>query len=103
MDGVRTALIAGQNVHTRLRLGRNRIAKPHKRGAIVGLESHITIPDLRAGFAYVLAALMAPDTSNISGAHFLDRGYEHLVEKLASLGAEVSRESISNKKLVATT
>jgi UDP-N-acetylglucosamine 1-carboxyvinyltransferase len=66
------------------------------------ISKDITIPDLRAGFAYVLAALMAPDTSNISGAHFLDRGYEHLVEKLASLGAEVSRETISNKKLVAT-
>jgi UDP-N-acetylglucosamine 1-carboxyvinyltransferase len=66
------------------------------------ISKDITIPDLRAGFAYVLAALMAPDTSNISGAHFLDRGYEHLVEKLASLGAEVSRETVSNKKLVAT-
>ncbi len=61
----------------------------------------IVIPDLRAGFAYVLAALMAPDTSNISGAHFLDRGYENLVEKLVSLGADVTRESTS-KKLVAT-
>jgi UDP-N-acetylglucosamine 1-carboxyvinyltransferase len=66
------------------------------------ISKDITIPDLRAGFAYVLAALMAPDTSNISGAHFLDRGYEHLVEKLASLGAEVSRETVSNKKLVAS-
>jgi UDP-N-acetylglucosamine 1-carboxyvinyltransferase len=66
------------------------------------ISKDITIPDLRAGFAYVLAALMAPDTSNITGAHFLDRGYENLVEKLASLGAEVTRESISNKKLVAT-
>ncbi len=61
----------------------------------------ITIPDLRAGFAYVLAALMAPDTSHISGAHFLDRGYENLVEKLASLGANISRESLSNKKIAA--
>ena len=66
------------------------------------ISKDIVIPDLRAGFAYVLAALMAPDTSNISGAHYLDRGYEHLVEKLASLGAEISRESISSKKLVAT-
>ncbi|MBP7074232.1 MAG: UDP-N-acetylglucosamine 1-carboxyvinyltransferase [Rhabdochlamydiaceae bacterium] len=64
------------------------------------ISKDITIPDLRAGFAYVLAALMAPDTSNISGAHFLDRGYEHLVEKLASLGAEITRETVSNKKLI---
>ncbi len=64
------------------------------------ISKDITIPDLRAGFAYVLAALMAPDTSNISGAHFLDRGYEHLTQKLASLGAEITRETVSNKKLV---
>ena len=51
----------------------------------------INIPDLRAGFAYVLAALLAPDTSHIGGVHYLDRGYEHIVEKLSSLGAEISR------------
>jgi UDP-N-acetylglucosamine 1-carboxyvinyltransferase len=51
----------------------------------------IAIPDLRAGFAYVLAALLSPDESSISGIHYLDRGYEKLVEKLASLGAEISR------------
>lgn len=65
------------------------------------VSKDIVIPDLRAGFAYVLAALMAPDTSHISGAHYLDRGYEHLVEKLASLGADVSRETLSNKKVAA--
>jgi len=65
------------------------------------ISKDITIPDLRAGFAYVLAALMAPDTSNISGAHFLDRGYENLVDKLASLGADISRELLPAKKLVA--
>ncbi len=58
----------------------------------------ITIPDLRAGFAYVIAALMAPETSAISGAHFLDRGYENLVEKLGTLGADITRESAPSKK-----
>lgn len=61
----------------------------------------IAIPDLRAGFAYVVAALMAPDTSVISGAHYLDRGYENLVEKLSSLGADISRHSSAPKKLAA--
>ena len=32
-----------------------------------------------------------PDESNISGIHYLDRGYEKLVEKLSALGAEISR------------
>ncbi len=51
----------------------------------------IAIPDLRAGFAYVLAALLAPDVSNLSGIHYLDRGYERIVEKLSNLGAEIDR------------
>lgn len=51
----------------------------------------ITIPDLRAGFAYVMAALLAPDVSTISSVDFLDRGYEDLVNKLTSLGADITR------------
>jgi UDP-N-acetylglucosamine 1-carboxyvinyltransferase len=51
----------------------------------------IAIPDLRAGFAYVLAALLAPEESQISGVHYLNRGYEKLVEKLSSLGADISQ------------
>ncbi len=65
------------------------------------VSKDITIPDLRAGFAYVIAALMAPDVSMISGAHYLDRGYEHLVEKLSSLGADISRESATKKPVTA--
>ena len=62
------------------------------------ISKDIAIPDLRAGFAYVIAALMAPDTSQISGAHFLDRGYENLVDKLLSIGADVSRDVSPAKK-----
>lgn len=58
----------------------------------------ISIPDLRAGFAYVMAALVANDTSTISGLHFLDRGYESVTEKLAALGVEISREHLKDKK-----
>lgn len=54
----------------------------------------ITIPDLRAGFAYVMAALLAPEESIISGVAYLDRGYEYLVDKLTSLGADVQRISL---------
>ena len=59
----------------------------------------IVIPDLRAGFAYVLAALLAPDISHISGVHYLDRGYENIVQKLSSLGAEISREKAPESTL----
>ncbi|MCP5492395.1 MAG: UDP-N-acetylglucosamine 1-carboxyvinyltransferase [Chlamydiales bacterium] len=51
----------------------------------------IAIPDLRAGFAYVLAALLAPGISHISNLHFLDRGYENVEQKLANLGAQIER------------
>lgn len=54
----------------------------------------IAIPDLRAGFAYVMAALLAPDTSIISGLNYLDRGYENLTQKLSSLGANITRASL---------
>jgi UDP-N-acetylglucosamine 1-carboxyvinyltransferase len=55
---------------------------------LVGKDIHI--PDLRAGFAYIMAALIASDTSIISGLPFLQRGYEDLVRKLEGLGADVS-------------
>ena len=47
--------------------------------------------DLRAGAALVVAGLMAQGTTEISNTHFIDRGYEHLEDKLASLGAKISR------------
>lgn len=56
---------------------------------LVGKE--IQIPDLRAGFAYIMAALIANDHSIISGTRYIDRGYENLVEKLGSVGADISR------------
>ncbi len=51
----------------------------------------LTIPDLRAGFAYVMAGLIASGTTTISGVYFLDRGYERIVEKLQSVGARCER------------
>jgi UDP-N-acetylglucosamine 1-carboxyvinyltransferase len=47
----------------------------------------LEIPDLRAGFAYVMAALIADGTSTVSGTRFLERGYEDPVGKLRSVGA----------------
>ena len=54
----------------------------------------ITVPDLRAGFAYVMAAALASGTSHISGLNFLDRGYENLTKKLQDLGVDASRGDI---------
>jgi UDP-N-acetylglucosamine 1-carboxyvinyltransferase len=60
---------------------------------LYGLD--IEIPDLRAGFAYVLAALIAEGTSNIYNIHFLERGYENLEEKLKALGAKIQRKTLA--------
>jgi UDP-N-acetylglucosamine 1-carboxyvinyltransferase len=63
----------------------------------------ISIPDLRAGFAYVLAALYAEGISEIYGLSFLDRGYEDVTGKLLSIGAKVSRISTTQKTVCSTT
>ncbi len=64
------------------------------RTPLLGKEIHI--PDLRAGFAYVQAALIAKGSSIISGIHYLDRGYERLESKLGELGADISRISLKD-------
>ncbi len=47
--------------------------------------------DLRAGAALVIAALASNGETHVSGLEFLDRGYENIVEKLRSLGADITR------------
>lgn len=47
------------------------------------------IPDLRAGFAYVMAALLATGESRIYGTEFVQRGYADLIGKLQGIGAEI--------------
>lgn len=47
--------------------------------------------DLRAGAALVCAALAADGVSYVTDARKIDRGYEHIVDKLRSLGAEIER------------
>ena len=52
----------------------------------------MTASDLRAGAALIVAALMARGTSEIYEPGYIDRGYEHIEDKLRSLGAEIRRE-----------
>jgi UDP-N-acetylglucosamine 1-carboxyvinyltransferase len=49
----------------------------------------MTIPDLRAGFANIIAALVADGTSTIRGVKYVERGYAQIAEKLASIGAAI--------------
>ncbi len=69
------------------------------KGASALHAKNISIPDLRAGFAYVMAAVIAKGTSTISGLNFLDRGYGELLQKLGSLGVEAVRTTSEEKSL----
>ena len=60
-------------------------------GSLSGTE--VRCSDLRAGAALVIAGIAADGTTSISDLHHLDRGYEKLVEKFASLGATIKRVS----------
>lgn len=51
----------------------------------------VVVPDIRAGLALVLAALVAEGESVLTGIEHLDRGYERLEEKLRGLGAKIQR------------
>jgi len=53
--------------------------------------SPIVVPDIRAGLAFVIAALVADGESVLTGIEHLDRGYEKLEEKLKDLGANIRR------------
>jgi len=47
--------------------------------------------DLRASASLVIAGLVAEGETVVDRIYHLDRGYEHLEDKLGRLGARVSR------------
>ena len=62
---------------------------------IQGVERLLGAPvmasDLRASAALVLAGLKADGTTEVRRVYHIDRGYEHLDEKLSELGAHIER------------
>jgi len=53
---------------------------------------NLSSPDIRAGIALVIAALCANGQSRIANAGLVDRGYEKIVKRLQSVGADIVRE-----------
>lgn len=51
----------------------------------------VRAPDIRAGAALAVAALGADGETVVAGAEHIDRGYEHFVDKLSALGADIER------------
>lgn len=54
--------------------------------------AHVQATDLRASASLILAGLSAKGVTEIHRVYHLDRGYEHIEEKLANLGADIRRE-----------
>jgi len=58
----------------------------------------VAIPDIRSGAALVIAALCAEGESLLRNAWHVERGYEDMAGKLASVGAQIERVPIDSEK-----
>lgn len=73
------------------------LCDPH-RATVIGLDQEhrlrgvrMSSPDIRAGVALLIAALSADGKSRIDNIEQIDRGYQHIDERLRLLGAEIRR------------
>ncbi len=73
------------------------LCDPH-RATVIGLDYKSTLkattmstPDIRAGISLLIAALSAKGTSTIHNIEQIDRGYEHIDERLRAIGAKIQR------------
>jgi len=51
----------------------------------------VTAKDLRAGAALIIAGLSARGTTFVDNIHYVERGYEKIVEKMTALGADIQK------------
>jgi UDP-N-acetylglucosamine 1-carboxyvinyltransferase len=77
-----------------LRMGAN-ISVEGRRAVVRGpfplTGTTVIASDLRASASLVLAALVATGETLIERVYHIDRGYEHIVEKLQAVGAQIER------------
>jgi UDP-N-acetylglucosamine 1-carboxyvinyltransferase len=73
------------------------LCDPH-RAAVIGMgRQHqlrgitMSSPDIRAGVALLIAALSAEGKSTIQNIEQIDRGYQHIDQRLRQLGAQINR------------
>ncbi|MEG0179056.1 MAG: UDP-N-acetylglucosamine 1-carboxyvinyltransferase [Oscillospiraceae bacterium] len=80
-----------------IRMGAN-IQVDGRVAVIEGVQELFSAPvratDLRAGAALVVAALCVNGISEVDEIEHIERGYENIVEKLRSLGADIKRVQI---------
>ncbi|MGN6420365.1 MAG: UDP-N-acetylglucosamine 1-carboxyvinyltransferase [Pseudobacter sp.] len=73
------------------------LCDPH-RAAVIGLGREqnlrgitMSSPDIRAGVSLLIAALSAEGRSTIQNIEQIDRGYQHIDDRLRALGADIKR------------
>lgn len=73
------------------------LCDPH-RAVVIGHDhnfrlrgGNMTSPDIRAGIALLIAALSAEGISRIHNIEQIDRGYQNIEQRLAALGARITR------------
>ena len=75
-------------------MGANIMIK-EKTAIVTGTEklrgATVRAKDLRAGAALVIAGLAAEGTTYVENITYIERGYERIIEKLSSLGANIHR------------
>ena len=66
-----------------------------KTAIVSGVEklkgAEVRAHDLRAGAALVIAGLAAEGVTLVDNIHYIERGYERLVQKMTALGAKIRR------------
>jgi UDP-N-acetylglucosamine 1-carboxyvinyltransferase len=74
------------------------LCDPH-RATVIGHNHQMKLratsmvsPDIRAGVALLIAALSAQGTSVIHNIEQIDRGYQHIEQRLNALGAQIVRK-----------
>ncbi len=73
------------------------LCDPH-RATVIGLDKQVqlrgismTSPDIRAGVSLLIAALSAQGESTIYNIEQIERGYQHIDDRLKALGADITR------------
>ena len=73
------------------------LCDPH-RAVVIGHDHNFRLrggnlvsPDIRAGIALLIAALSAEGVSRIHNIEQIDRGYQHIEQRLTALGAHITR------------
>lgn len=70
---------------------------PHRvlvRGPRSLVGKRVESPDIRAGLAYLVAGAIAQGTTEISNIYHIERGYEHIAERLRAVGLRIERVTI---------